>query len=100
MFKIINLSLSFEPPFNELTNHLHRKITLDKEITLRELFEYLSNEYGEKFYELLWDKNNTDEFSSFLSVIINGRSYRGDKFLETVLKNGDDITFLYIFFGG
>jgi molybdopterin converting factor small subunit len=35
-----------------------------------------------------------------LSIIINGRSYRYKNFLETPLKDGDDISFIYIFFGG
>ena len=69
-------------------------------LTVLELLNYLKDEYGEEFYELIWDKKNKEELSSFLSIIINGRTYRGDNFLKTLLKDGDDITFLYIFFGG
>jgi len=64
------------------------------------LLEFFKEHFGEKFYELLWDKKKKDEFSSFLSIIINGRSYRDENFLKTILRDGDDIAFLYLYFGG
>ncbi|MFX1589113.1 MAG: MoaD/ThiS family protein [Promethearchaeota archaeon] len=97
---MISLSLRFEPPFNEITKNTNEIVKLEKELTLKELLEYFYKKYGEKFKELLWDKKNPNEFSSFLSIIINGKSYRHDKFLETSLKDGDDIAFLYLYFGG
>jgi hypothetical protein len=100
MSTLISVSISFEPPFNELTETLHKKYDFEKQITIRELLEYLKNEYGEEFYNLIWDKKKKGEFSSFLSIIINGRSFRDDNFLNMKLKNEDDITFLYLYFGG
>ncbi len=97
---MISLSLRFEPPFNEITKKTNEIVKLEKKLTLKELLEYFYKKYGEKFKELLWDKKNPNEFSSFLSIIINGKSYRHDKFLETLLKDGDDIAFLYLYFGG
>jgi len=97
---MISLSLRFEPPFNEVTTKTNEIVKLEKELTLKELLEYFYKKYGEKFKELLWDKKNPREFSSFLSIIINGKSYRHEKFLETLLKDGDDIAFLYLYFGG
>jgi len=97
---LISLSLSFEPPFNELTKSLHDQLIFETEITIRELLEYLEKEYGKEFYNLIWDKKKKGEFSSFLSIIVNGRSYRKDDFLDMKLKHNDDITFLYLYFGG
>ena len=97
---MISLILRFEPPFNEITKKTNEIEKLEKELTLKELLEYFYKKYGEKFKELLWDKKNPNEFNSFLSIIINGKSYRHDKFLETLLKDGDDIAFLYLYFGG
>lgn len=97
---IISLNVHFEPPFNELTKDLHKIIEFDNELTLIELLEYFYKKYGEKFKELIWDKNKKGVFSSFLSIIINGHSYRHNRFLQTPLKNGSDITFLYLYFGG
>ncbi|MFX0176159.1 MAG: MoaD/ThiS family protein [Candidatus Hodarchaeota archaeon] len=97
---MISLKLRFEPPFNEITEKTNDIVNLEKKLTLEQLLEYFYTKYGEKFKELLWDKKNPEEFSSFLSIIINGRSYRDKNFLETVLNDGDDITFLYLYFGG
>jgi len=97
---MISLKLRWEPPFNEITQKTNEVINLENELTLKELFEYFYKKYGEKFKDLLWDKKKQGEFSSFLSIIINGRSYRNKDFLQTLLKNGDDVAFLYLYFGG
>ncbi len=97
---MISLKFRFEPPFNEITKGTNQIINFENELTIKELLEFFKKHFGEKFYELLWDKKKRDEFSSFLSIIINGRSYRDENFLKTVLKDGDDISFLYLYFGG
>lgn len=97
---MISLNFRFEPPFNEITKGTNKIIKFENELTLRELLEFFKDHFGDKFYELLWDKKNNKEFSSFLSIIINGRSYRDENFLKTILKDGDDIAFLYLYFGG
>ena len=97
---MISLKFRFEPPFNEITKSTNQLLQFEGQLTLSELLDRLKDQYGDKFYELLWDKKNKNEFSSFLSIIINGRSYRNEDFLKTVLKDGDDIAFLYLYFGG
>ena len=97
---MISLKFRFEPPFNEITKGTNQIINFENELTIKELLEFFKEHFGEKFYELLWDKKKRDEFSSFLSIIINGRSYRDENFLKTILKDGDDISFLYLYFGG
>ncbi len=96
----MKLYFRFEPPFNEITKGTNQIINFENELTIKELLEFFKEHFGEKFYELLWDKKKRGEFSSFLSIIINGRSYRDENFLKTVLKDGDDISFLYLYFGG
>jgi molybdopterin converting factor small subunit len=97
---MISLSIRFEPPFNELTKKLHEKLEFDRDLTLNQLLDYFYEKYGEEFRDLIWDKHKKGELSSFLSIIINGRTYRSDSFLETLLRDGDDLAFLYIYFGG
>ena len=97
---MISLKLRWEPPFNEITRTTNEIIKIDNELTLEELFIFFYEKYGTKFKDLLWDKKNDGEFSSFLSIIINGRSYRDENFLKTLIKDGDDIAFLYLYFGG
>lgn len=97
---MISLKFRFEPPFNEITKDTNQIIKFDQELTVKELLEFFKERFGDKFYELLWDKKDKDEFSSFLSIIINGRSYRDENFLDTILRDGDDIALLYLYFGG
>ena len=97
---MISLNFRFEPPFNEITKGTNQIIKFDQELTVKELLEFFKEHFGENFYELLWDKKKKNEFSSFLSIIINGRSFRDKHFLEKTLKDGDDLAFLYLYFGG
>ena len=89
-----------EPPFSILAKKSNDVVYFDKELKLIELIEYFQEKYGIDFKNLVWDKEKKDELHKMLSIIINGRSYRHDRFLETPLKDGDDISFIYIFFGG
>lgn len=98
---MISLQLNYEPPFNELTGKLREKVQFEENnITLHDLLKHLTKKYGEEFRDLIWDKKKKDELSSFLSIIINGNNFRDEKFLDKTLEDGDDISFLYIYFGG
>jgi molybdopterin converting factor small subunit len=97
---MISLKLHYEPPFSMLTKTSNETVQFDKELKLIELIKIFEKKYGQKFSELIWDKEKKDELHKMLSIIVNGITYRHDKFLETTLKDGDDISFIYIFFGG
>ena len=60
----MKLNVHFEPPFNELTEELHKTVDFEKDITLEELLEHFYKKYGEKFKELIWDKNKKGVLSS------------------------------------
>ncbi|MFX0029911.1 MAG: MoaD/ThiS family protein [Candidatus Hermodarchaeota archaeon] len=96
----MKLHLEFSPPFNEVTKKLNEIFEFEKALTLADLIKFFENKYGEKFTDLVWEKGKKGVFSKYLSIIINGRSYQHDKFLETILKDGDQIVFIYIYFGG
>ena len=96
----ISLSVHFSPPFNEVTKKSNDKIKLDKSLTLKELIEHFKFVYGDQFKDLIFDKKKNGAVSSFVAIIINGRNYRHDKFFEIPLKDGDDVSFLYEYFGG
>jgi len=96
----LKLSLEFSPPFNEITKNLFETLEFDKELTLNELIEFFRQKFGDRFTDLVWEKGEKGKFNKLLSIIINGRSYQHDKFLETKLKDGDQIVFIYVYFGG
>jgi molybdopterin converting factor small subunit len=96
----MKLNLEFSPPFNEVTKNLFETLEFDKELTLNELIDFLGEKFGNKFSDLVWENGKKGKFNKLLSIVINGRSYRHDNFLETLLKDGDQIVFIYIYFGG
>ncbi|MFX1328378.1 MAG: MoaD/ThiS family protein [Promethearchaeota archaeon] len=96
----MKLQLEFSPPFNEVTKKLYETFEFDKELTLNELIEFFGKKYGKRFIDLVWENGETGKFNKLLSIIINGQSYRHDKFLDTLLKDRDQIVFIYIYFGG
>ena len=83
-----------------LTKNFNEVLKFDKELTLIQLIKYLQEKYGEEFRELVWEKKKEGELHKMLSIIINGRSFRYEGFLNTIIKEGDDLSFIYIFFGG
>jgi len=97
---MVTLKLNFFPPFNELDKKAEKELKFDKEITLSELIDLLYKKYGDKFKSLVWENNKNKQFHRQLAIIINGRTYKHENYLQTVLKDQDDISFLYEFFGG
>ncbi|MFX0043960.1 MAG: MoaD/ThiS family protein [Candidatus Hodarchaeota archaeon] len=83
-----------------MTKEIYTSFEFDNELTLKELLEFFNKKYGKGFIDLVWEKGKEGEFNKLLSLIINGHSYRHDKFLDTILRDGDQIVFIYIYFGG
>ena len=97
---MITIKLHYEPTFNILTKKIDEKIEIEENIKLIDLINYLKGIYGTDFKDLIFDKKKNGKISSLLSIIINGNSYRNENFFDTLLKDGDDVSFIYIFFGG
>ena len=95
---MINLQLHYGPAFSELIKTNEEKLKFEKEIELKDLLEFYYNKYGDKFKKLIWKAEG--EYHDQLVIIINGNTYRDENFLKTPLKDGDDLYFLYIYFGG
>jgi molybdopterin converting factor small subunit len=96
----LKVNLEFSPPFNEVTKKLYDTLEFDEELTLDKLIEFFGKKYGNKFVDLIWENGEKGNFNKLISIIINGRSYRDDNFLETKIKDGDQIVFIYVYFGG
>ena len=61
-------------------------------ITIGELLTRLTEKYGEKFREYLYDERGTVQ--SFLSILVNGKSIYVLQGLDTELKEGDSVAIL------
>jgi len=97
---VVSLQIHYGPPFNELTKKTNEKINLNEEMSLKELIEYFKTKYGDEFKDLIFDKKQNGAVHKLVAIVINGRSYRHDKFFDTPIKHGSDIAFLYEYFGG
>ena len=97
---MIQLKLHYGPAFSQLTKIVNEDLNFDNELTMKALLEYYQDKYGNKFKELVWSKKDPNDFHDQLVIILNGKTFRDEKYLETVLKDGDDLTFLYVYFGG
>jgi len=64
---VISLKFRFEPPFNEITKGTNKIIKFQQELTVKELLEFFKEHFGEKFYELLWDKKKKEQIKSLNS---------------------------------
>jgi len=97
---MIQLKLHYGPAFSSLMKKTIEDLKFDNEITMKALLEYFYHKYGEKFKELVWNKKNSNDFNDQLVIILNGNTYRDEQYLDTILKDGDDLSFLYVYFGG
>lgn len=97
---MIKLMVNYGPAFSEVVKKTKETLTFEREITLKELLQFYFDKYQDKFRYLIWKNEEKQEYHDQLSIIINGRTYRDENFLNTVLKDGDDLYFLFLYFGG
>ena len=95
---MIKLQLHYGPAFSEVVKKTEEILDFDKDIELQDLLEYYYAKYGDKFKNLIWKSDGI--YHDQLVIIINGNTYRDENFLKKSLKDGDDLYFLYIYFGG
>lgn len=88
----MNLEVKFFTSLREITGKKVEQIQLQHTITVDELVTMLSNKYGKKFREYIYDKKG--EVQPFLSFIVNGKNTNTMQGLDTKLKNGDAIAIL------
>ncbi|MBD3350543.1 MAG: hypothetical protein GF364_03555 [Candidatus Lokiarchaeota archaeon] len=97
---MIVLSLNYNPPFTDITNIHKEELEFDDGTSLNDVLIFLSEKYGEKLKDLIWDVKTDDGFHDRLTMIINGLASREKKVLERELKSGDRIWLAHSFFGG
>ncbi|TFF97252.1 MAG: hypothetical protein EU547_04830 [Promethearchaeota archaeon] len=97
---MIILELHYGPPFNEAAKKPKERLEVKEKIKVKELLLMLEEKYGEEFRENLWNKKDPNDLHERLSVIINGRTFRGDNFLDKELTEDGKVWFTHFFFGG
>jgi MoaD family protein len=71
-----------------------------EEATLRDALNVLSNQYGKRFEDIMFDPL-TQEIKRSILILLNGQPYINlGKRLDSELKDGDEITFCPALAGG
>ncbi len=98
----MKIEVEFSPAFQSRLSLEHQSVTLDQgRSTLKDLFDWLAREHGEKISPLLFEPHK-DEILSGLMIMINGRTFTGNALneKEVRLDEGDRVNLLYFMSGG
>ena len=88
----MKIKIKFFTSLREITGKKVEKIELQENITIDELIILLSNKFGKKFKEYVYNKNG--KIQDFLSFLINGKNINTLQGLTTKLQEGDVVAIL------
>ena len=88
----MKIEVKFFTNLRELTGKKVDKLEISYAITVDELITLLSNKYGKKFKEYIYDKKG--ELQGFLSFLVNGRNINIMQGFDTKLEEGDVVAIL------
>jgi MoaD family protein len=91
----LQFSVRFFTSLREITNKKeeHLKFPEGEKVTLYLVLKTLSQRFGKRFVEYVYD-GNTGEVRGFLQFLINGKSASTLNGLETELEDGDVLAIL------
>jgi len=97
----LQVSVRFFTSLREITNKKEEtlKFPEDEKVTVEVVLKVLSQRYGKRFVEYVYD-HKTGKVRSFLQFLINGKSAAPLNGLETELKDGDVLAILPPVSGG
>ncbi|MBM4400880.1 MAG: MoaD family protein [Crenarchaeota archaeon] len=97
----MQVSVRFFTSLREITNKKEEtlKFPEDEKVTVEVVLKVLSQRYGKRFVEYVYD-HKTGKVRSFLQFLINGKSAAPLNGLETELKDGDVLAILPPVSGG
>ena len=88
----MKIEIKFFTALREITSKKVEKLELQENITIDELIILLSNKFGKKFKEYVYNKNG--KIQDFLSFLINGKNINTLQGLTTKLQEGDVVAIL------
>ncbi|MGD9131004.1 MAG: MoaD family protein [Candidatus Bathyarchaeota archaeon] len=88
----MKVEIKFFTSLREITGKKAEEIQLQNVITVEELLTLLSEKYGNKFTEYIYNKKG--KVQDFLSFLVNGKNINVLQGFDTELKQGDTIAIL------
>lgn len=89
----MKVTIKFFTTLREMTGKREEEIEIsDPLLTVKELLSYLSEKYGRKFVDYVYDEKGKTR--NYLQFLINGRSITTLQGFETRLKEGDKVAII------
>ena len=88
----MKVEVKFFTSLREITCKKVDEIQLQSVITVEELLTLLSEKYGKKFTEYIYNKKG--KVQNFLSFLVNGKNINVLQGFDTELKQGDTIVII------
>ncbi|PVX24684.1 MAG: hypothetical protein CW691_06820 [Candidatus Bathyarchaeum sp.] len=88
----MKIEVKFFTSLREITGKKVDELQLQNTITVDELVTMLSNKYGKKFREYIYNKKG--EIQGFLSFLINGKNINTMQGFDTKLHESDVVAIL------
>jgi len=88
----MKVEVKFFTSLREITGKKVDEVQLQNVITVEELLTLLSEKYGKKFREYIYNKKG--EPQEFLSFLVNGTNINNIKGFDIKLKDGDVVAIL------
>ena len=95
---MINIKTSFFSLLEDIVGKREISLTFDNELTIRGILVRLNSLIGTDFEENLF--NAEGKLSKYIIIGINGKDIRKLEGLDTIIKDGDEISFLPAIAGG
>ena len=88
----MKIEVKFFTSLREITGKKVDEVQLQSVITVEELLILLSEKYGKKFREYIY--NTKGKVADFLSILVNGKNINVLQGFDTKLKQGDTVAIL------
>jgi len=88
----MKIEVKFFTSLREITEKKSEKVQLQNTITVEELLTLLSEKYGKKFREYIYNKKG--KVHGYLAILVNGKNINVLQGFDTELKEGDTIAIL------
>lgn len=95
---MINIKTSFFSLLVDIVGKEEIPLSFDSPLTIREILVQLSSMIGKNFEENIFSSRGT--LSKYIILGINGKDIRRLDGLDTMIKDGDEISFLPAIAGG
>jgi len=95
----MSVTLVFSEPFTTIMQRWDMEVNIENNTTLKELLLKLIEQFGEPLREALF-KENMEDMVEDLVLAINGIHFKFKGGIDTELKDGDRLNFMWNYYGG